>query len=174
MKITPLALSGVFLLEREPFVDERGSFARQFCLKELAQQGLDFTICQCNLSGNTRKYTLRGLHYQKAPYPERKIVSCFSGRMLDVVVDVRPDSPTYLQHLSVELSAKNGKMLYIPPQMAHGFLTLEDDTTAYYQLSEFFHSEAYAGLRWNDPKLNIQWPTNCPIINKRDNTYELL
>lgn len=81
MKITPLALSGVFLLEREPFVDERGSFARQFCLKELAQQGLDFTICQCNLSGNTRKYTLRGLHYQKAPYPERKIVSCFSGRM---------------------------------------------------------------------------------------------
>lgn len=89
-------------------------------------------------------------------------------------MDVRPDSPTYLQHLSVELSVKNGKMLYIPPQMAHGFCTLEDDTTIYYQLGEFFHPEAYGGLRWNDPKLNIQWPTNQPIINQRDNTYELL
>lgn len=174
MKITSLALAGVFLLEREPFVDERGSFARQFCLKEFVPFGLDFTICQCNLSDNVHKYTLRGLHYQKEPYSETKIVSCFRGRMLDVVVDVRPDSPTYLQHLAVELSAQNGKMLYVPPQMAHGFCTLEDNTTVYYQLGEFFHPEAYAGLRWNDPKLNIQWPTDNPIINQRDNSYDLL
>lgn len=142
MKITPLSLPGVFLLEMEPFVDERGSFARQFCRKELASYGLDFTICQCNLSHNTHKHTLRGLHYQKAPWPEIKIVSCLKGSFLDVIVDLRKDSPTYLQHLSTELTESSEKMIYIPPFMAHGFLTLQDDTTVYYQLGEFFQPQA--------------------------------
>lgn len=175
MKFTPLKLSGVFLIEPEPFLDERGMFMRQFCRKELAEHGLNFEMCQCNISGNTKKGTLRGLHYQKYPYPEIKIVSCLQGSFFDVVVDLRPTSATYLQHISMELSASNHKMLYIPPLMAHGFQTLEDNTVAYYQLGEFFHPEAYSGVRWNDPKLNIVWP-DCDnrIINHRDNNYELL
>lgn len=175
MKFTPLELPGAFLLEPEPFIDERGLFMRQFCLKELAAHGLEFSMCQCNISGNTKKGTLRGLHYQKVPYPEIKIVSCLKGSFFDVVVDLRPTSPTYLRHISMELSAKNRKMLYIPPMMAHGFQTLEDDTTAYYQLGEFFHPEVYDGVRWNDPKLGIVWP-ECEkrIINERDNNYALL
>ena len=156
-------------------MDERGMFMRQFCRKELAEHGLNFEMCQCNISGNTKKGTLRGLHYQKYPYPEIKIVSCLQGSFFDVVVDLRPTSATYLQHISMELSASNHKMLYIPPLMAHGFQTLEDNTVAYYQLGEFFHPEAYSGVRWNDPKLNIVWP-DCDnrIINHRDNNYELL
>lgn len=159
----------------QPFFDERGMFMRQFCRKELAEHGLNFEMCQCNISGNTQKGTLRGLHYQKYPYPEIKIVSCLQGSFFDVVVDLRPTSATYLQHISMELSASNHKMLYIPPLMAHGFQTLEDNTVAYYQLGEFFHPEAYSGVRWNDPKLNIVWP-DCDnrIINHRDNNYELL
>ena len=175
MKITPTALSGLYLLELEPFSDERGSFARQFCLNELAQFGLDFKICQCNISHNLKKGTLRGLHYQKNPWPEIKIVSCTQGAVFDVVVDLRPQSPTYLQHIRTELSAENGKMLFIPPMMAHGFQTLQDNSSVYYQLGEFFHPEAYDGVRWNDPKLAISWPDEEQrIINQRDNNYALL
>ena len=174
MKITETKLSGVYELEMEPFYDERGFFARQFCLRELAAHGLDIDLKQCNLSGNTRKGTLRGLHYQTEPYPEIKIVSCLQGRIFDVVVDVRPNSPTYLQHITSELSAQNGKMLYIAPLCAHGFQTLEDNTTVYYQLGEFFHPENYRGLRYNDPKLNIAWPLANPILNERDKNYDLL
>lgn len=174
MKFTALALPGTYLIELEPHTDERGFFARQFCRQELAAHGLDFNIKQANLSGNTHRGTLRGLHYQKAPFPEIKIVSCFQGSIFDVVVDMRPDSPAYLQHITTQLSAQNGKMLYIPPYCAHGFQTLEDNTVVYYQLGEFFHSEAYDGLRYNDPKLGIQWPIQNPIINERDNNYAYL
>ena len=175
MKFTPLELPGVFLLETDPFFDDRGVFMRHFCRKELAEHGLEFSMCQCNISENTKKGTLRGLHYQKEPYPEIKIVSCLKGSCFDVVVDLRPNSPTYLRHISMELSAENRKMLYIPPMMAHGFQTLEDDTMVYYQLGEFFRAEAYAGVRWNDPRLGIVWP-KCDkrIINERDNNYALL
>ncbi len=131
MKFTPLELPGVFLLEPEPFFDERGVFMRYFCRKDLAEHGLEFSMCQCNLSGNAKKGTLRGLHYQKEPYPEIKIVSCLKGSFFDVVVDLRPDSPTYLRHISMEISSENRKMLYIPPMMALGFQTLEDDPTVY-------------------------------------------
>ncbi len=175
MKFTEQKLPGVYLIELERHQDERGFFARQFCKQELATHGLDFDIKQCNLSGNLHAGTLRGLHYQKAPYPEIKIVSCLQGRIFDVVVDLRPNSPTYLHHITSELSAQNGRMLYIPPMCAHGFQTLEDNTVVYYQLGAFFRPEAYAGVRWNDPKLNIQWPA-CEkrIINERDANYALL
>lgn len=174
MKIIPQKIQGVYLLEIEPFFDERGSFARQFCQNELAKAGLDIQIKQCNLSRNTHKGTLRGLHYQKAPFPEIKIVSCLQGSLFDVIVDLRPDSPTYLQHVATELSAQNGRMLYIAPCLAHGFQTLADNTLVYYQLGEFFHPEAYDGVRYNDPKLNIAWPLNNPIMNERDKNYALL
>ncbi|MBO5911296.1 MAG: dTDP-4-dehydrorhamnose 3,5-epimerase family protein, partial [Elusimicrobiaceae bacterium] len=164
-----------FLIELEPHTDERGFFARQFCHQELAAKGLDFDIKQCNLSGNLYKGTLRGMHYQKEPFPEIKLVSCLQGSFFDVLVDLRPNSPTYLKYVYAELSAANHKMLYIPPLVAHGFQTLEDNTVVYYQLGEFFHPEAYAGVRWNDPKLNIPWPPcNHRIINERDNNYALL
>ena len=174
MKFTEQMISGVYLIEMEPFKEERGSFARQFCRNELRAHGLDISICQCNLSGNTHKGTLRGLHYQKDPFLEIKMVSCLRGRIFDVVVDLRPDSPTYLKHISTELTEDNNKLLYIPPMCAHGFETLEDNSTVYYQLGEFFHPEAYDGVRWNDPKLAIDWPIKNPIINERDNNYALL
>ncbi len=175
MKFTPLALPGVFLIELELHTDERGFFARQFCQHEMAQHGIAFDIKQANLSYNKYAGTLRGMHYQKDPFPEIKLVSCLQGSFFDVLVDLRPDSPTYLQHVQAELSEKNHRMLYVPPMIAHGFQTLENDTVVYYQLGEFFHPEAYDGVRWNDPKLNIQWPA-CKkrIINERDNNYALL
>lgn len=174
MKFIEQNIPGVYLIEMEPFKDERGSFARQFCLHELKAHGLDISISQCNLSGNTHKGTLRGLHYQKAPFPEIKIVSCLRGGIFDVVVDLRPNSPTYLKHICTELTENNNKLLYIPAMCAHGFETLEDNSTVYYQLGAFFHPEAYNGIRWNDPKLGINWPIKNPIINERDNNYALL
>lgn len=175
MKFTELKLRGSYLIELEEFRDERGTFARQFCKKELAECNLDFDICQCNISKNYKKGTLRGLHYQKEPYPEIKVVSCLKGSFYDVIVDLREDSPTYLQWDSIELSESNNKMIYIPANFAHGFQTLEDDTTVYYQLGSYFMSEYYAGLRWNDHKIGIKWP-ECDnrIINERDNSYKLL
>lgn len=175
MKITPLGISGVFCLEQERYVDERGFFARQFCQHEMARFGIDFTIRQCNVSGNLKKGTLRGLHYQKEPYPEIKVVSCMKGRIYDVVVDLRPESETYLKWVATELSQENGKSLYIPSGMAHGFQTLDDYSVVYYQLGEFFVPECYAGVRWDDPKLDIEWPA-CPkrIINARDASYDFL
>lgn len=174
MKFTEQSIPGVYLIEMEPFKDKRGSFARQFCLNELRAHGLDISICQCNLSSNTHKGTLRGLHYQKDPFPEIKIVSCLRGSIFDVVVDLRPNSPTYLKYISTELTEDNNKSIYIPPMCAHGFETLEDNSTVYYQLGEFFSPEAYDGVRWNDPKLAIDWPIKNPIINERDNNYALL
>lgn len=174
MKFIEQKIPGVYLIELEKFTDERGSFSRQFCQQELAQHGLAFTIRQCNLSTNTHAGTLRGLHYQKEPFGEIKMVSCLQGRIFDVVVDMRPDSPTYLQHITTELSATNGHLLYIPPLCAHGFQTLEDNSTVYYQLGEFFQPQCYSGLRYNDPKLAITWPLQNPIINERDKNYALL
>lgn len=175
MKFTQLEIPGVYLIELEKFIDERGSFARQFCRREFQKYGIDIEICQCNISENYKKGTLRGLHYQKEPYPEPKIVSCMTGSIFDVIVDLRKDSPTYLKHLTAELSGTDNKFIYIPPNLAHGFQTLEDNSTVYYQLGNYFYAEYYAGLRWNDPALGIVWPDfNTRIINDRDNEYELI
>ncbi|MCD7878883.1 MAG: dTDP-4-dehydrorhamnose 3,5-epimerase [Candidatus Gastranaerophilales bacterium] len=174
MKITPLKINGAFLIEMEEYKDERGSFARQFCKEELKKYGIDFDIKQCNLSKNISAGVLRGLHYQKEPYPEIKMVSCFKGRIFDVLADIRKDSPTYLQWVGTELSEHNGKMLYIPSGVAHGFQTLEDDSYVYYQLGEFFKPEYYMGVRWNDQAFGIEWP-DCKerIMNERDKNYDL-
>lgn len=174
MKFTELGIKGVYLIEFEEFKDERGSFARQFCKKEMSKYGIDFDIKQCNLSKNYKKGVLRGMHYQKEPYPEIKMVSCFSGAIYDVLVDIRKNSPTYLKWIGAELTESNNKALYIPSGIAHGFQTLKDNSTVYYQLGEFFMSEYYSGVRWNDPAFGIKWP-KCEyrIINERDNNYEL-
>lgn len=175
MKFKELTLKGAYLIELEPFCDERGTFTRQFCKKEFEQNGISFEICQCNISKNYKKGTLRGLHFQKTPYLESKIVSCLKGAFFDVIVDLRHDSETYLKWESVELLENDNKLLFIPENFAHGFQTLEDDTTLYYQLGNYFVSEYYSGIRWNDTKIGIKWP-ECSnrTINERDNSYELL
>lgn len=174
MKITELPITGSYLIELEEHMDERGIFARQFCKKELQKFGIDFDIKQCNISKNFKKGILRGLHYQKEPYPEIKMVSCFKGKIYDVILDIRKDSPSFLKWYATEISEKNNKIIYIPSGVAHGFQTLADDTIVYYQLGEFFQPEYYKGIRWNDPKFGIKWPEcNSRIINERDANYEL-
>lgn len=176
MKFRELDLKGAYLIELEEYRDERGTFARQFCKKELAKIGINFNICQCNISKNYKKNTLRGMHYQKEPFLEPKIVSCLSGKYYDVIVDLRKDSPTFLKWQGIELAANDNKALYIPPMFAHGFQTLEDNTTVYYQLGEFFNADYYAGVRYNDPKINIKWKDleSELVMNERDRNYELL
>ena len=176
MKFSELYLKGAYLIELEEYKDERGTFARQFCKNELKNIGIDFDICQCNISKNYKKNTIRGMHYQKAPFLEPKIVSCLSGSFYDVIVDLRKDSQTYLKWFGVELSNINNKMLYIPPEFAHGFQTLEDNTTVFYQLGEFFNPDFYEGIRYNDSKIGIEWKDFGyePIINERDKSYDLL
>jgi dTDP-4-dehydrorhamnose 3,5-epimerase len=171
MKFTELKVKGAYLIEFEEHSDERGIFAKQFCKKEF--ESISFDIKQCNISKNYKKGTLRGLHYQKAPYEEVKLVSCFKGKCFDVIVDLRPNSPTYLKWDGAELT--ENKSMYIPALCAHGFQTLEDDTILYYQLGEYFMPEHYAGIRWNDPKIGIKWhETENLIMNERDKNYELL
>lgn len=170
-----LELNGVKLIELTPYVDERGSFMRQFCINELKAAGIDFHIKQCNISTSNYAGTIRGMHYQLDKYPENKIVTCIAGKIYDVLVDIRKESPTYLKWIGIELSESSHKSLYIPAGIAHGFCTLKDNSTIYYQLDEFFHAECYAGIRWNDPKIGIKWPYfEKYIINDRDNSYTLI
>ena len=175
MKFTQLDIKGAYLITLDIFEDERGTFARQFCKDEFKKIGIDINLCQCNISTNKFKGTIRGMHYQKAPYLEPKIVSCIKGKIYDVIVDLRQDSSTYLKWCATELSDDNNKLIYIPPLVAHGFQTLVDDSAVYYQLGEFFKPDYYAGVRYNDPKIGIEWNNIEPVImNERDRNYELL
>ncbi|WP_136416245.1 dTDP-4-dehydrorhamnose 3,5-epimerase [Herbaspirillum sp. ST 5-3] len=171
MKFTPLRLSGAFLIEPEPLADERGFFSRTFCAHEFAEHGLETSLVQCSISYNKLKGTLRGMHYQKSPHEEAKLVRCTMGAIHDVIVDLRPDSPTCRQWTAVELNAENRSALYVPKGFAHGFLTLVDDTEVFYQMSAFFHAECAAGVRWNDPVFAIDWPAQVQVISSRDNSY---
>ena len=167
---TPLA--GAYLIEPEPISDERGFFARIFCENEFAAQGLCTHYVQSNISFNTRKGTLRGMHYQLEPHTEIKIVRCTMGAIYDVIIDLRPASPTFKQWYAVELSAKNYRMLYIPSGIAHGFQTLTDDSEVFYMMSEFYHSESASGVRWNDPAFGIEWVNiDNRIISEKDQNW---
>jgi len=171
MHFHQIALSGVYLIEPAPHVDERGFFARTYCEREFAEHGLCTTWVQCNLSHNERAGTLRGMHWQEAPHGEEKLVRCTRGAVFDVVVDMRADSPTFLRHFGVELSEENGHALYIPRGFAHGFLTLRDSTQVFYQMGGFHTPEAARGARYNDPVLNIAWPRPVAVISDRDRDY---
>jgi dTDP-4-dehydrorhamnose 3,5-epimerase len=164
-------LQGAFVVEPELIEDERGFFARTWCQREFEAHGLKAVWVQSNLSGNHRTGTLRGLHYQAAPHGEIKLVRCTSGSLYDVIVDLRPESPTYLKHAGIELSSRDRKMLYIPEGMAHGFQTLEDNTEVFYLMSEFYAPECARGVRWNDPIFGIQWPPAVRIISTRDQSF---
>jgi dTDP-4-dehydrorhamnose 3,5-epimerase len=155
-------------------VDDRGLFARSYCRREFQERGLNPDIAQCNISYNRMRGTLRGMHYQEAPYGEAKLIRCLRGALYDVAVDLRADSPTFREWAAVELRAEPGctsRMLYVPEGFAHGFLTLEDDTEVFYQMSEFFSPQAARGVRWDDPAFSITWPEPVRIISERDRTY---
>jgi dTDP-4-dehydrorhamnose 3,5-epimerase len=164
-------LKGAYIIEIDPIVDERGFFARSFCAKEFEKYGLNPFIAQCNISYNKKKGTLRGMHYQVPPYEEAKLVRCTRGAIYDVIIDLRPDSSTFKQWVSVGLTGNNRRMLYIPGGIAHGYLTLEDHAEIVYQMSEFYHPECARGIRWNDPTFRILWPGDVQIISIGDQQY---
>lgn len=171
MIFTETKLPGAFVIELEKHADQRGFFARTFCRQEFEAQGLNSRVVQCNVSSNKRKGTLRGMHFQAAPFAEAKLVRCTSGSIYDVIIDLRPSSPAFKRNFAVELSAENGKMLYIPEEFAHGFQTLEDDTEVFYQMSQSYSAEHARGVRWNDPAFGIEWPAGERIIIGRDQEY---
>jgi len=162
---------GVMEVHMEPKADERGFFARSWCREEFEQHGLRSNVVQCSISFNSRKGTLRGMHYQAGRYAESKLVRCTKGAVYDVALDMRPSSETFLQWVGTELTAENHVALYIPEGCAHGFLTMEDETEVFYQMSESYHPEAACGVRWNDPIFNIAWPGTVEVISARDETY---
>lgn len=171
MNFTPTALPGAWIVEPERLGDERGFFARTFCRDEFGAHGLATIFVQCNTSFNARRGTLRGMHFQRAPHAEAKLVRCTRGAILDVLVDLRPDSAAYCRWVGVELSAQNGRMLYAPEGVAHGFQTLADDSEVFYQMAAMYRPEAAAGVRWNDAAFGIDWPIPDPILSRRDAEY---
>lgn len=165
-------LPGAFVIAPQRLEDERGFFSRSFCRHEFAVRGLNPDVAQCNVSFNRDAGTLRGMHYQVAPHAEDKLVRCTRGKLYDVIVDLRLESPTFTQWIALELTGDNGRMLYVPKGCAHGFQTLEDDTEVFYQMSEFYHAESARGVRWNDPAFGIQWPAGVElIISERDRNW---
>jgi dTDP-4-dehydrorhamnose 3,5-epimerase len=164
-------IAGALLIEPERHVDERGSFERIWCAREFAERGLDARIAQTSLSANPRRGTLRGLHYAVAPGAEAKVVRCVRGAAYDVLVDLRPASPTYRRWHAETISAGNGLAMYAPEGVAHGFLTLEDSTDLLYQISVFYDPACARGVRWNDPAFGVAWPQGDPILSDRDRSY---
>lgn len=168
LKMIETGLSGAYLIESEPHHDDRGYFMRTFASELWKDGGLDGRVAHTNLSGNTRAGTIRGLHYQTAPWGEAKTVHCISGRIWDVIVDIRPQSETFLRWESFELTP--GRILYVPEGFAHGFQTLEDDSVVLYHMSAGYNPEAARGIRWDDPALGITWPLELTVISERDAT----
>jgi dTDP-4-dehydrorhamnose 3,5-epimerase len=167
----PTALDGASLIELTPAGDERGFFARAFCRREFEAHGLNPNLAQCNLSFNKSRGTLRGMHYQLAPHAEVKLIRCTRGAIYDVIVDLRPQSRTFKQWMGVELTSNNHAMLYVPEGFAHGYLTLEENTEVFYQVSEFYSKEYERGVRWNDAAFGIEWPIEPAIISDKDRRH---
>jgi len=171
MRFSETGIPGVVVAEIEPAADARGAFARLHCPDEFAAAGHPFQPAQTSLSRNPRWLTLRGMHYQRPPFAETKLVRCVRGRVFDVALDLRRDSPTFRRWTSAELSADNAQALLIPPGVAHGFLTLEPDTDVLYQIAPRFEPGHEAGVRWNDPAFAIAWPASPEVISERDAAY---
>jgi dTDP-4-dehydrorhamnose 3,5-epimerase len=168
---TEAELPGAYLVELEKREDERGFFARSWCEKEFREHQLNPRTVQCNISFNKQKGTLRGMHYQVAPAAETKLVRCTQGAIYDVIIDLRPASRAFKQHLGVVLAARDYKMLYVPEGFAHGFQSLEDNSEVFYQMSEAYAPQHARGVRWNDPSFAIEWPIREPIMLERDRNY---
>ena len=172
MIFTETKLNGAYVIDIEPREDERGFFARSWCEDEFKKQGLNPRLTQCNISFNKKRGTLRGMHYQVAPFVEAKLVRCTMGAMYDVIIDLHTGSPTFKQWFAVELTAENRRALYIPEEFAHGFQTLADNTEVFYQMTEFYHPECARGVRWNDSAFEVVWPAESHIISRQDSEYE--
>jgi len=171
VRFEPLGIEGAFRVESAPVCDERGSFARTFCARELAQRGLDARVYQVSVSVNRVRGTLRGMHYAARRVGEAKLVRCTHGRIYDVILDLRADSATARRWVAEELSRENGRALYIPPGVAHGFLTLDDDAEVLYQMTTPHDPAAARGVRYDDPLFGIRWPACPAVISARDESY---
>ena len=174
MRFNPTDIAGVAVIDLQEHRDDRGFFARSFCQDEFTEHGLLPIVAQCNISYNHVAGTLRGMHYQLPPATEAKLVRCIAGAIVDQIVDLRPDSPTFRQHVTVELSAANRRSLYVPPMFAHGYQTLVDDTEVLYQVSERYTPGMERGLRYDDPALALQWPIPVGAISVKDASWPLL
>lgn len=164
-------LKGAYVIDLQRLEDERGFFARSWCQKEFAAHGLNPRVVQCNLSFNATKGTLRGMHYQVASFEEAKLIRCTRGSIYDVIVDIRPGSATFGKYVSIVLTSESRTMLFAPEGFAHGFLTMEDHTEVFYQMSEFYAPECARGFRWNDPAFGIEWPSDVRVLSDRDRNY---
>jgi dTDP-4-dehydrorhamnose 3,5-epimerase len=171
VRFVPTSLAGLYVIEQERHVDDRGFFARTWCAEEFAAHGLDAGMSQCSVSFNRRRGTLRGLHYQAPPFAEAKLVRCTRGALFDVAVDLRPDSDGFRQWVGVELTPDNGRALYVPRGFAHGFYALADDTEIAYQISAPYRPECARGVRWDDPLHAVAWPGPVQVIAARDRDY---
>ena len=174
MQFTELTIPGAYKIALTLQEDERGFFARTFCQEEFGKRGLGTVVAQCSLSFNARRGTLRGMHYQRAPHAEAKVVRCIRGSIDDVIVDLRPASPAYRRWCSLRLSAENRDSVSVPEGCAHGFLTLEDATEVLYQMSAAYDADAAAGVRWDDPAFGIRWPFEPVVISQRDMQFPLI
>jgi dTDP-4-dehydrorhamnose 3,5-epimerase len=174
MTFTKTKLAGAYLLDLERKEDSRGFFARVFCPQEFKAHGLKPTIAQANLSFNFKQGTLRGMHFQYPPAAETKLVRCTRGAIVDIIVDLRPESATYLQHIAVELNEENRRALYVPERFAHGYQTLRDDTEVSYQVGEVYTPSAEGGLRFDDPRLGLLWPMTVTVVSERDRKFNRL
>jgi dTDP-4-dehydrorhamnose 3,5-epimerase len=171
MIFTETPIAGAYVVEVERMEDDRGFFARTWCQREFEGHGLNSRLVQCSLSFSRRKGTLRGMHYQAPPHAEAKLVRCTAGAVYDAIVDLRPGSKSFRQWFGIELTADNRRALFIPEGLAHGFLTLADQTEVFYQMSEFYTPGGARGVRWNDPAFGIQWPAAVAVISPRDAAY---
>lgn len=174
MIFTETRLKGAFIVDAERRGDERGFFARVFCQKEFGELGLESNVAQTNVAVSVKRGTLRGMHFQYPPAVEAKLVRCIHGAIVDVIVDLRPESPTYLQHVAVELGSDSQRALYVPGCFAHGYQTLQDGSAILYQSSAFYAPSAESGLRYDDPRLAIHWPLPVTAISSKDCTFDLL
>jgi dTDP-4-dehydrorhamnose 3,5-epimerase len=174
MRFIETALAGAYVIELEPFFDDRGFFSRSWCRNEFEAHGLNTRLVQCNIAYSKKRGILRGMHYQIPPHAECKLVRCTTGRVYDVLLDLRVDSPTRYHWLGFELTAANRRMIYVPEGFAHGYQALEDNSEVFYQMSEYYNREAARGVRWDDPLFGIQWPISNPILSEQDRNFPLI
>lgn len=172
MIFIPTALNGAFIIDIDPHSDQRGFFARSFCRKEFEEHGLNAEVVQMNTGYSYKKGTLRGMHFQKSPHAENKLVRCIRGAIYDVIVDLRAASPTHKQWSGVHLTQENHRMLYVPEGFAHGYITLEDETEVIYQTTEFFSKDHATGVRFNDPAFDIRWPIEASVVSAQDRSWK--
>jgi dTDP-4-dehydrorhamnose 3,5-epimerase len=171
LKFTETSLKGAYVIEINKLEDERGFFGRSWCANEMKAHGLKTNIAQANTSFSKKKGTLRGMHYQNDPYQETKLIRCTRGAIFDVIIDLRPESPTYKKWYGVQLTQDNYKMLYVPEDFAHGFITLTDDSEVTYLVTQFYTPGAEAGIRWDDAQFDIKWPVSPTVISDKDRNH---